>query len=68
MSNMKFVLVPGVMVLLTGCSADSAKRTAYETLQNVQQRECVENSGLDCGQRDSYDEYRRKRDELKQAG
>lgn len=67
MRNMKRLLVPGVIVLITGCSVDSAKRTAYETLQNVRQQECMRNPGQDCGQRDSYDDYRSKRDELKQA-
>jgi outer membrane biogenesis lipoprotein LolB len=51
------MFVPVVIVLLTGCSADSAKRTAYETLQNVRQQECIRNGAQDCGQRESYDDY-----------
>lgn len=53
-----------VAVLLCGCSADTAKRTAYETLQNIHQQECMRNSTQDCGERESYDDYQRKREEL----
>lgn len=67
MRNMKCLLVPGVIVLLTGCSADSVKRIAYETLQNVRQQECMRNPAQDCGQQESYDDYRSKRDKLTEA-
>jgi hypothetical protein len=67
MKNMKRLFVLGVIILSTGCSADSAKRTAYETLQNVRQRECMRNPAQDCGQRENYDDYRRKREALNEV-
>jgi hypothetical protein len=41
-----------IVVLTAGCSADSAKRTAYETLQNVREQECLNNPSSDCGKRE----------------
>jgi hypothetical protein len=67
MGKMEWVNVLIVAVLFTGCSADAAKRTAYETLQNIHQRECMSNSALDCGQRESYDDYQREREALNEV-
>ena len=53
-----------IVALIAGCSADTAKRTAYETLQNVHEQECLKNPSSDCGKRDSYDDYERKRKAL----
>jgi hypothetical protein len=53
-----------IVALTAGCNADMAKRTAYETLQNVHERECLKNPAMNCGKRDSYEEYERKRKEL----
>lgn len=59
-----YAVMPILFLLLSGCSADVAKRTAYETLQNIHQRECMQNPAVECGQRESYDDYKKKRDEL----
>ena len=57
-----------IMVSTAGCSTDTAKRTAYETLQNVHQQECLKNpSASDCEKRESYDDYQRKRKELESS-
>ena len=53
-----------IIALSSGCSADQAKRTAYETLQNIRQRDCLEDMSPDCGKRESYENYERKRKEL----
>jgi hypothetical protein len=54
-----------IVALASGCSSETAKRTAFETLQNVREQECLKNrSASDCGKRDSYDDYQRKRKEL----
>lgn len=53
-----------IIALTAGCSSDTAKRTAYETLQNVRQQECLKNPSLDCEKRESYEDYERKRKEL----
>jgi hypothetical protein len=53
-------------MLVSGCSAETAKRTTYETLQNVHEQDCLKdpNSPSDCGKQDSYDTYQRQRKEL----
>ncbi len=53
----------GAVVAAAGCSAEKAQRTAYETLQNVREQECLKslNSQAGCGKRQSYDEYQRQR-------
>ncbi len=67
MGNFAGLLVLAGVVLISGCSADTAKRTAYETLQNVHEQECLKNPAMNCGKRDSYEEYERKRKELEPA-
>ncbi len=49
-----------VLSAVYGCSADSAKRITYETLQNIQQQQCLKAQGLDCDKRQSYDDYQRQ--------
>jgi len=48
---------------VVACSTETAKRTTFETLQNLRQQECRENRGTDCQKRESYDDYQRKRQE-----
>ena len=56
-----------IIVFASGCSSDTARRTAYETMQNVRQRECLENPSMECGKRDTYDAYERQRKGLDSA-
>lgn len=64
MANCVRVLCLAMVGLTAGCSTDTAKRTAYETLQNVRQQECLKNLSSDCEKRESYEDYERKRKEL----
>lgn len=57
----------GCVVLISGCNSDAARRTAFETLQNVRQRECLKNPSSDCGKRENYEDYQRKREGLDPA-
>ena len=52
-----------VIMQLTGCSSAAAKRTAFETLQNVQAQQCERDLSGNCPQREDYDDYQRKRAE-----
>ncbi|MGC2046988.1 MAG: hypothetical protein WA635_00030 [Gallionella sp.] len=67
MASFVGTLVLVVVVLTAGCSADTAKRTAYETLQNVHQQECLKNPSLNCEKRESYEDYERKRKDLESS-
>lgn len=51
----------GVMLLIHGCSSESAKRTAFETLQNMREQQCEQDLSGNCPQRESYDDYQRQR-------
>ncbi len=64
MANALGILPFAIAVLISGCSADTAKRTAYETLQNVRDRECMRNPSVSCEKRETYEDYERKRKEL----
>ncbi len=58
------VLVVLVAILFSGCSSETVKRTTYETLQNVKERNCRQDPATDCDKRETYDDYQRKRDGL----
>jgi cellobiose-specific phosphotransferase system component IIA len=51
--------------MLISCSSGQAKRTAFETMQNVREQQCHEQRGEldDCLDRDSYEEYQRQRND-----
>lgn len=54
------------LLMLTGCSAETAKRTTYETLQNIRQQECSRTPSVDCEKKDSLEVYEDKREEVLQ--
>lgn len=64
MENMFRLLCVALIAIASGCSSDAAKRTAYETLQNAHEQECMRNPAMKCEKRKSYDEYKQKRKEL----
>jgi len=64
MDKFSGVLCLIIIAMTAGCSSDMAKRTAYETMQNVRQQECLKNPAMECGKRESYDDYQRQRKTL----
>ena len=58
------MLCLAMIALVSGCSSETAKRTAYETLQNVHEQECLKNPAMECGKRDNYEDYQRQRKAL----
>ena len=62
----KSVLLATILSTVCGCSTESWKRTGYETLQNVHQQQCEKSlsESSQCGERRSYDRYRREVEEL----
>ncbi len=58
------VLGLAIVVMSAGCSPDMAQRTAYETMQNVREQQCLGNSAMECGKRQRYDDYQRQRKAL----
>ena len=51
------------ITILQGCSSESAKRTAFETLQNMREQQCEQDLSSRCPPRESYADYQRKRKE-----
>jgi len=64
MNHLCRVVLLASFTLVSGCSADTVKRTTYETLQNIRDRECMKNPSVDCEERETYEVYRRQRDSL----
>lgn len=66
---MKYVIASIQIVsfaLILGCSSkdDSLNRILYNTGQNYDRQQCIENPTAECGKRKGYDQYKRKREEL----
>ena len=52
-----------VFMMLTGCSSDTVKRNAYQSVQTMEQRECLKTPGADCPEPQSYNKYEKQREE-----
>jgi hypothetical protein len=52
-----------IIVSIQGCSSETAKRMAFETLQNMREQECTRDLSGKCPARESYADYQRKRRE-----
>ncbi len=48
-----------VIFLSAGCSVETAKRAAYDSLQNMSDMNCRDKPGADCREQQSYDDYQR---------
>lgn len=51
------------LLLLEACSSEAWKRSTYGAINERGRTDCQRSMERDCGQSDSYDSYRRKRDE-----
>ena len=58
-----YILLAGLGIVTQGCSADSAKRLAFESVQNLREQECNKDLTNSCSPRQGYDEYQRKRNQ-----
>ena len=67
MANFIGALFLATVVLTAGCSAETAKRTAYEALQGRHEQDCLRYRSADCGKKQSYDDYQRERKGLDSA-
>ena len=65
-TRLRLVLSYTALLLLTACSSDSIKRNTYQSLQTMDQRECIQTPGNDCPPPESYNKYEKQREaELK---
>ena len=63
-SLLRMLCLVGVVISSSGCSTETAKRTAYEALQARHEQDCLRYRSADCGKMQSYDEYQRERNRL----
>ena len=54
-----------IIAVAQGCSRDSLKRVTFDSMQNYSRQECLKNPDAECPEREGYDDYQRKRDEVK---
>ena len=57
---LKSVMLVTLLPAVCACSTESWKQTGYETLQNIHQQQCEKNFSMECGERKSYEAYRRE--------
>lgn len=63
MRNPQLFILMGVFIAISACSAETMKRTTYETLRNIDEAQCQKEYSADCPDRESYEAYKRKMDE-----
>ncbi len=52
------------ILLLSGCAGDSFERFFYGMNQEYQQNECRKDPTITCPEKESFDRYQKKREEL----
>jgi hypothetical protein len=50
-----------ILALLGGCSADSVRRVAYESVRGAGEEQCRKTQTPVCPAHESYDDYQRNR-------
>ena len=64
MKIIKIILLIGFVFGISSCSSESLKRTGYETLQNIGERQCEKGLSSECPERERYDDYQMKRKDM----
>lgn len=64
MDKTVFLILTSVIIILTGCGSDQFKRSTYEGLQHIKRQQCYKEAGSNCDERESYQSYQDKREEL----
>lgn len=64
MNIIKIILLIGFVFGISSCSSESLKRTGYETLQNIEERQCEKGLSSECPERERYDDYQMKRKDI----
>jgi hypothetical protein len=63
----KITLLSVILGVVQACTPASLKRTAYETMENVRQQECQKDLSSECPERQSYEDYRRDKEETEHS-
>ena len=59
MNSILRLVAAAFLLLACGCSSEMVKRSAYESMQNMEQMNCQQHPGATCPEKQSYDEYQR---------
>ena len=62
-TQIRLVLGYTALLLATSCSSDSLKRNAYQSVQTMEQHDCLKTPSADCPQPQSYNKYEQQREE-----
>ncbi len=62
MKKLEYVIL--LLLMTSGCASEMAKRSTYETLENIRMQQCAGDLSADCSERESYNDYTRKRNEV----
>ena len=65
MKKTAIFLLCASLLTAAGCSNENAKRLGYESMRNMELQECLKDSAIDCPDRESYNDYQRKREAAK---
>ena len=58
-----FLLSLTLLVLVTSCSG-KAKQAVYDSMHEYERQQCLEQGRDDCQRAESYEKYKKKRDEI----
>jgi len=65
-------IVPGaclaIFFLVSGCSSEMVKRSAYGSMRNKALMDCQQHPGSACPEQKSYDEYQRSLNKQREPG
>jgi len=68
MKKIALVLAVAGLILLSGCSSEMTKRSAYESLRSKAEMDCRQHPGSACQDNKSYDDYQRSLDRRSEPG
>ncbi|OGW39142.1 MAG: hypothetical protein A2X58_09065 [Nitrospirae bacterium GWC2_56_14] len=68
MKKIARILAVAGLLLLSGCSSEMAKRSAYESMRSKAEMDCRQHPGSACQDSKSYDEYQRSLDRRSEPG
>lgn len=61
---MKFILLSLVLAVLTVSCSNRAKHAVYDMMHERERQECLKQGRSDCPRTDSYNEYKKQRDDV----
>ena len=67
-SSIKIIVSSLILLSTASCSQYQVKEAVYNTLQNKQRQDCLQQGNMDCPQAERFQDYNQKRDEVINPG